>query len=98
MLQEMAEQIGEDAIPALRDRPELEPHLEFEWRAFRDLSRDRIIGLELGSLWWTSIDAYARRHAIDDPDAFERFALLMQEMDAGYRDHLAEIAKNKSAS
>lgn len=98
MLEEMAAQIGEDAIPALASRPELEPHLGFEWRAFRDLRHDRITGMALGPLWWTSIDAYAARHRIDDPDAFERFVHLMQEMDAAYRDHLAETAKTKQDS
>jgi hypothetical protein len=83
-------------VPALRERPELDEHLDFEWRAFRDLRNDRIVGMALGPIWWTSIDAYAIRHRIDDPDAFERFVFLMQAMDDAYREHLAELTKTKA--
>jgi hypothetical protein len=92
----LADKVGVENMPALRDRPELDEHLDFEWRAFRDLRNDRIAGLSLGSIWWTSIDAYARRHRIDDPDAFERFALLMQAMDDAYRAHMAELSKTRA--
>lgn len=89
----MVEKVGIEAVPALRDRPELDGHLDFEWRAFRDLRNDRIIGMGLGPIWWTSINCYAVRHGIDDPDAFERFAFLMQAMDDAYRAHMAELSK-----
>ena len=92
----MSARAGDDAIPALVNRPELEDHLDFEWRAFRDLRNDRSLGMSAGPIWWTSIDAYARRHQIDDPDAFERFAFLIQAMDETYRAHMAELAKAKT--
>lgn len=92
----MAEKVGVEAVPALRDRPELDDYLGFEWRAFRDLRNDRIVGMALGPIWWTSIDAYAARHGIDDPDEFERFVFLMQAMDDAYRAHFAELAKTKA--
>lgn len=92
----MVEKVGIEMVPALRDRPELEPHLDFEWRAFRDLRNDRITGMSVGAIWWTSLNAYAARRGIDDPDAFDRFVLLMQAMDDAYRAHMSELAKTKA--
>jgi len=77
-------------LPFLLTEPDLDPHLEFEFRAFNDLSRDRQSGFGLGFIPWSSIDRYAARHGIDDADAFDRFAFLIFAMDDAYRADHAE--------
>jgi hypothetical protein len=74
-------------LPFLVNKPELAEHLEFEWRAFLDLRRDRSNGFELGRIPWSSIDRYAQRYRIDDLDEFERFARLISAMDDADREH-----------
>jgi hypothetical protein len=78
-------------LPFLENEPELAEHLQFEWRAFRDLSTDRQQGFGIGPIPWTSLDRYAVRHAIDDPDEFDRFRQLMQAMDSAYCEHVKSL-------
>lgn len=60
-----------------------DPHLEFEWQAFIELSNDRQMGMSLGPLSWTSMHLYAERHGLFG-DEFDRFARLIREMDSAY--------------
>lgn len=77
-------------LPFLQNEPELAEYLDFEWRAFHEVSRDRQIGFGLGPIPWTTVDRYAERHLIDDPDSFERFSKLIFAMDDAYRANHAE--------
>lgn len=77
-----------EAIPDLENRVTPSPHLKFHWNAFIDLGKDRPSGFGLGPIPWSSIDRYARRHKIDDPDEFDRFNMLIGVMDREYCDFL----------
>ncbi|MDP4024462.1 hypothetical protein Q8W71_17695 [Methylobacterium sp. NEAU 140] len=78
--------------PALRERPELWPHLAFVSAAFSELSTDRPIGAMggCGPIPWTAIAGYAERYGLDDLDEFERFGRLIRAQD---RIYLADVAK-----
>ncbi|WP_073052814.1 phage tail assembly chaperone [Kaistia soli] len=66
----------------MQSRPALARHLLFEWTAFRRLALDRPRGFGIAPIPWSSIDRYANRFGIADPDRFERFSRLMMAMDA----------------
>lgn len=63
--------------------------------AFWELSTDRPSGFGPGPIPFTSIDAYARRHGIDDPDEFALFSDLIREMDRAYLDKQREKTEKK---
>lgn len=63
--------------------------------AFWELSTDRPSGFGPGPIPFTSIDAYARRHMIDDPDEFAFFTDLIREMDRAYLDKIRANAEKK---
>jgi hypothetical protein len=77
-------------LPFLESQVDLEPHLQFEWQAFRDLSTDRQAGFGVGPIPWTSIDQYAARHGVEG-DEFERFCHLVRAMDDAYRAHIESL-------
>ncbi|HEX2554252.1 MAG TPA: hypothetical protein VHL98_11150 [Microvirga sp.] len=93
------QKLAEEGEPprALLEQPEIWPHLAWVWDAFNDLSSDRPFGAMggAGRIPWSSIDRYAARHGIDDPDAFDRFKRLLGAMDRAYLDHEAERAKQR---
>ena len=91
MLEEMAAK-GFD-VPALQTRVTVLPHLSFHWGAFNSLNSDRQSGMSLGQIPWTSIDRYAQRYGIDDPDEFDRFSSLIRAMDRTFLAWHAETAK-----
>lgn len=63
----------------LAERPKVADHLADVWRAFYALRP------EAGPISFLAIDAYARRYGIDGIDAFERFAAMIDALDAEYR-------------
>ncbi|ETR75912.1 hypothetical protein X566_20145 [Afipia sp. P52-10] len=76
----MSSEEGAD-LKALAERVEVEPHLKWVWDAFRALNRDRQIGIDgVGPIFWSSIDAYARRYRVTG-DRFERLVGLIRAMD-----------------
>ena len=83
------------APAALLGRPELPEHLLFVRKAFHEISLDRPLGAMggCGPIPWSSIDQYASRHGIDDPDAFERFERLIRAQDRVYLEDAAEKLK-----
>jgi hypothetical protein len=76
----MSAEEGRD-LRALADRPEVEPHLQWVWRAFWDLQGDRQLGFGgFGPIMWASINGYGRRGRITD-DRFERLVTMIRCMD-----------------
>ena len=77
------------ALKAVNARPEIEPHLKFVWAAFWELCHDRPVTMGgAGGIPFSSIDRYAARAGIDDPDHFARFLQLIRRMDAAYLPHV----------
>jgi hypothetical protein len=70
-----------------------EPHLLDMWEAFFALSNDRQVGMGLGPIPWSSLDRYAQRFGIDDPDEFDVFAFLIRTMDGAFLRHADETSK-----
>jgi hypothetical protein len=71
----------------IKNRPELLPGLEFIWRAFWDLATCRTIGMGEGPIWWIAVNDYANRYGITDEDEFDRFKMLIKELDSVFLDH-----------
>ncbi|WP_316234670.1 hypothetical protein [Bradyrhizobium sp. SZCCHNR1020] len=80
-------------LPCVLSRVDPEPHLGFEWRAFAELRTDRPVGLDLGAIPWSSIDAFAIRHGIAG-DEFERFCRLIRALDIAERAYIREHRSN----
>ena len=55
----MAER-GRDAPAAFYDRPEVEPHLQWLWSAFWELSTERQLGMAVGPIPGSKIREYLR--------------------------------------
>ncbi|WP_442785934.1 phage tail assembly chaperone [Methylobacterium sp. C25] len=93
-LLELADEDG-TAPKALLNRPDLPDHLVFARDAFWSLSPDRPLGAlgGCGHIPWSSIERYAARHGITDPDAFERFEALIGAQDRVYLKDVAAKAK-----
>lgn len=74
------------ALKALDAQPEIEPYLRFVWDAFWELNSDRPIGAMggVGTIPFSSVDRYARRFGINDPDQFSRFLSLIRKIDSKY--------------
>ena len=79
-------------------RVDPDEHLRFEWSAFFLLSTERQIGMGIGPIPWSSIDAYARRFGVGNRDAFEDFTALVVAMDVAYLGHLAAKNPDKGAT
>lgn len=95
------EQLEEDGIvedpQALRDRPELFPHLALVWQAFFDANTSRPIGMGgVGGISPTDIEAEIRRFQIEDPDEREIFYLLVRGLDNEYLTAQSEKSKEES--
>lgn len=70
----------------LADRPApLSASEAFYWTAFSYLSSCRLVGMAIGEIPWTAIDAYAERHRLE-PDVRDLFELVMHRMDAVYME------------
>lgn len=63
----------EDVIP-----PEIPEEAQFAYAAFNELASDRAVGMAMGPIPFTAIDAYAWRYGIADTDEFERFRILIR--------------------
>jgi hypothetical protein len=88
-LRDLWDEEGGEAPLALVEQPEIPERLALAWQAFLDLSGDRQLGFGvIGEIPWTAIDAYARRHGIDDPDEFDALASHVKAMDQVFRGTL----------
>lgn len=86
---------NEIAVKALNCQPQIELYQRFFWIAFWELSSDRPIGGMggVGAIPFTSIDQYARRFGVDDPDQFRRLLRVIRSLDSKY---LAKVNETKS--
>ncbi|MGJ0508858.1 MAG: phage tail assembly chaperone [Methylocystis sp.] len=67
------------AVRAISAWPEIAPHLQFVWEAFWGLGSDRPLTMGgVGAIPFSSIDRYAMRFSITDPDQFSRFIRLLR--------------------
>lgn len=77
-------------VPDLETRVRPAPHLTFYWNAFYNLSSDRQRGFGAGPIPWSSIDRYAIRYQVDQPEQFELFVRLVRAMDSVFLKDAAE--------
>ncbi len=76
------------------NKPELIPGLDFYYKAFWDLTADRLAGAGGASMIkWTAMKEYATMNGITDLDEFERFKSLLCYLDITYLDHLRSKEK-----
>lgn len=70
-----------DEIPADVIPPPLPPEAAFAYQAFNEIASDRQIGMMLGPIPFTAIEAYARRYRLRDLDEFDRFRGLIRTIE-----------------
>ena len=78
----------------IKNAPNLSVGLVLYWRAFQDLSSDRDIGMGVGPIPWTSMDAWAARNRIRG-DSFERFVMILRGMDGAFMEKQGKKTKGK---
>ena len=71
---------------ALLKQPDIAEDCLWLWRAFHEVSHDRSFGYGVGPIPAMSIDAYARRHRIDDPDQYEMLVEVLRALDRVYME------------
>lgn len=81
-----AEETGVELPQTVDEKPEVRPDLELYWEAYMDLNGTRASGFGLGPIPWTSIDAFARRHKLEDPDEFQTLKEIVWKVDKAYLD------------
>lgn len=82
-LERIAERTG--VIPqALRDKPEVEPHLMFFWRAFQDLHSTRSGGFGPNPIQFSDILAWCTLHSVDDQATQLEVLDMVMDLDAVY--------------
>ena len=59
---------------------------QFVWRAWQALREDRYYGAYGGltTIWFASVEAYARRYGIVNPSNFDTFHALLRSIDEEY--------------
>jgi hypothetical protein len=71
---------------AIQDAPDLWPGLELYFQAWIDLDSCRSIGLGVGPIPWTAIEAYSISMDLDS-DKRARMHRLVRALDRVYLDH-----------
>lgn len=61
--------------------PEIPEEARFAYSAFNELASDRAVGMGIGPIPFTAIDAYAWRYGIVDTDEFEWFRILIRAIE-----------------
>ena len=82
-------------LPALLTREKPAPELMFYWNAFFQLTTDRQLGVSLGPIPWSVINAYAGRYGIADELEFDVLVRLIRAMDGVYLEDLNRRTKMK---
>lgn len=80
---------GHDVPAAVADVPPIPAGCALAWQAFSDLSSDRQIGMAAGPIPWSSVDAWAKRNGIDEPEEFDELWLLIRAADSVVMEHIA---------
>ena len=78
----------------IRNKPEITTGLDLYWKAFQDLSSDRDIGMGVGPIPWSSLNAWAARNSIRGDD-FERFVMVLRGLDNIYMEKQGKKTKGK---
>ena len=85
-------------MPArIANAPQLLPGLDFFYIAFLELSTCRDVGMGLGPIPWTAMNAYAERYGLEDDD-FAEFTWLLKRLDATYLQQQDEKRKAEAAA
>ena len=79
--------------PALDNRPELLPGLDFYFTAYRELSYDRPVGMALGPIPWSSIIKWGELHGITDLDDLDVLIHHIRAMENAIASHEARREK-----
>jgi hypothetical protein len=79
------------------ERPEIEPHLQFHWEAFHELSTERQIGMAMGPIPRSAIKAYADEFAMTG-DEFDEFNRIIRAVDNEYMGMIHEKKSNGKES
>lgn len=59
-------------------------------KAFWELNTDRQFGMSVGPIPFSAIDAYARRHGVDDPDEFALWVRMIRLCDRVFIEHMTK--------
>ena len=95
---EIVEQARRLSMPLpdkIRNKPRLRYGLDLYWKAFADLSSDRMMGMTEGPISWRSIHAWGERNCILGDD-FERLVSIVRTMDETYLKFRSSESKDKS--
>ncbi len=71
-------------LPALRQRPELFPHLAYVWDSFWLLSSSRHSGFGLGPIPLGEVILYFAWQGVEDPEEQDAILHLLRVMDNEY--------------
>lgn len=72
---------------ALLDRPTLMDGLDIYLQAYQDLLHDRPIGMEMGTIPWSSIHRWTNAHRITGIDDIEVFNQHIRRLEDADRKH-----------
>ncbi len=74
----------------------MEPHLQFWWDAFWDLSGDRQVFIGgVGRIPLQAMDCWAGRYGVEGRDEFDAFKTVMRAMDDVFVAHVAAKAERE---
>ena len=79
----------------IRNKPTLRIGLEFYWKAYRDLTSDRDIGMGVGPIPWQAMNNWGIRNHVYGDD-FERLVITLQGLDKVFMDRQGKKNKHKS--
>jgi len=54
------------------------------YRAFQELNTDRQVGMTIGPIMFSSINAYAQRYGFNEPDIFDWFLWTIRILDQAW--------------
>ena len=78
-----------DIPPWIKDAPELDIGLDYYYEIFWDLSTERQIGMGLGPIPHSAIEAYAVNHNFNAEEAHDLFYLI-KRMDVAFLQYSIE--------
>ncbi|MCX8588563.1 MULTISPECIES: hypothetical protein [unclassified Gilliamella] len=91
----MSQQMGQAIPDKIKNKPELDEHLEFYYQAFLDLDTTRSHSMGPTPISWLAIIEYARFYQLDNEDTND-FVYLIREMDKVNLKHVNRAFKSKN--